>query len=127
MFHDADWLLAGSFLFKGEPTEIVEALRDLEACETADLIALHRIEALRGMVMACSVDDSDAELRVARAALEEDLASLEETLPLERAFRADQRDAALARIARAARMAAEARVGRDAASSSNEADVPLVR
>lgn len=116
MLHDAAWTLAGTVFARSRPAgalfpiesamdEIARAARDIAFCETADVIACGRITVLRDMIAACHAeialqhDDAVAgELVSAVEGLGDDLASFEETLPLERAFRADQRDHAVARI-----------------------------
>ncbi|PTV96281.1 hypothetical protein C8J27_10275 [Rhodobacter aestuarii] len=116
MLFNAAWTLAGTafsslttkeplFALESALEEIGRAARDIAFVETADVIALGRIKALRDMITACQ-DEAEIEtdqtvameLAAAVDGLTEDLASHEETLPLERAFRADQRDQALARI-----------------------------
>lgn len=119
MLHDAAWTLAGTVFARSRPAgalfpiesamdEIARAARDIAFCETADVIACGRITVLRDMISAChaeiAVQHDDlvaSELVAAVEGLGDDLASFEETLPLERAFRADQRDHAVARIAAA--------------------------
>ncbi|MGD9916669.1 MAG: hypothetical protein AB7U46_01520 [Paenirhodobacter sp.] len=116
MFQDAAWTLDGEFDVFAHPVaalfpiesameEIGRAARDIAFCESADAIACGRISVLRDMIAACRTeiaqqedDEVAAELLVAIDGLGEDLASFEETLPLERAFRADQRDHAVTRI-----------------------------
>lgn len=116
MLQHADWTLAGTVFSTARPVgalfpiesamdEIARAARDLAFCESADVIAVGRIAVLRDMIAACRAEQPlqddvavRAELRAAVEQLDEELASFEETLPLERAFRADQRDHAVARI-----------------------------
>ncbi|MFD2174508.1 hypothetical protein [Rhodobacter lacus] len=88
--------------------EIGRAARDLALAETADVVALGRIRLLRDMIEACheaiaAAEDRHVALELVAAidGLGAELASFEDTLPLERAFRADQRDRALERIAAA--------------------------
>lgn len=116
MYQNVAWTLAGKvfstarpvgalFPFESAMDEIARAARDIAFCESADVIAIGRIAVLRDMIAACRSemahqDDEEiaAELMVAAGDLGEELSSFEETLPLERAFRADQRDHAVARI-----------------------------
>lgn len=116
MFQNAAWTLAGNVFSTARPVgalfpiesamdEIARAARDIAFCESADVIATGRIAVLRDMIAACRAeiarqedDEVAAELMVAVDELGDELASFEETLPLERAFRADQRDHAVARI-----------------------------
>jgi hypothetical protein len=116
MLHDAAWTLAGTVFTTARPAKALfplesamqdlgRAARDIAFAETADVIALSRIKVLRDMIAACrdeiavQTERSVAlELAAAIDGLSEELASFEETLPLERAFRADQRDHAVGRI-----------------------------
>ncbi len=116
MLHDAAWTLAGTIYKAARPVgalfplesameEIGRAARDIAFAETADVISTGRIAVLRDMICACREEmtvqtDRTVALELAAAidGLGEELASFEETLPLERAFRADQRDHAVARI-----------------------------
>ncbi|ADE84251.1 hypothetical protein [Rhodobacter capsulatus] len=116
MLHDAAWTLAGNIFGTARPAralfplesamdDLGRAARDIAFAETADVIALHRITVLRDMIEACQAEiarnhDTKVALELAAAidGLGEELSSFEETLPLERAFRADQRDHAVARI-----------------------------
>ena len=116
MLHDAAWTFAGTSFTAARPAgalfplqsameELGRAARDIAFAETADVIALGRITVLRDMISACreelalQADRSVAlELAAAIDGLSEELTSFEETLPLERAFRADQRDHAVTRI-----------------------------
>lgn len=83
------------------------AIRDLDAA-TAEALridrveaqASRRVEALSAAIRACRAEilhSDDAELLDALESLLEDLDRIEETLPLERAFRADARERALSR------------------------------
>ena len=119
MLQDAAWTLAGSIFTTAHPAgalfplhsaleDIGRAARDIAFAETADVIALGRIAVLRDMIAACHAElavqtnrDVALELAAAIDGLGEELTSFEDTLPLERAFRADQRDDAVARIAAA--------------------------
>ncbi|SOC16341.1 hypothetical protein [Rhodobacter maris] len=105
--------------------EIGRAARDIAFAETADVIALGRIRLLRDMINACHDEAERAEdlhvtleLVAAIDGLSAELASFEDTLPLERAFRADQRDQALERIA-----AAQAGLRAFIANASQRADL----
>lgn len=116
MLHDAAWTLAGNLYSSARPAralfplesamdDLGRAARDIAFAETADVIALHRISVLRDMIAACRAEiavqeDTMVALELAAAidGLSEELSSFEETLPLERAFRADQRDHAVVRI-----------------------------
>lgn len=116
MLHDAAWTLAGTIYKSARPVgalfplesameEIGRAARDIAFAETADVISTSRISVLRDMIAACREElalqtDRVVALELAAAidGLSEELISFEETLPLERAFRADQRDHAVARI-----------------------------
>ena len=84
--------------------ELRRAARDLAFAEAAEMIAQNRIAVIDGMIATCEADaarsggaDAGA-LGEAAASLREERASLAATLPLECAFRADQRDHACARI-----------------------------
>lgn len=116
MLHDAAWTLAGNLYSSARPAgalfplesamdELGRAARDIAFAETADVIAVNRIRVLRDMISACRSEialqqDRTVALELAAAidGLGAELTSFEETLPLERAFRADQRDSAVARI-----------------------------
>ena len=116
MLHDAAWTLAGNLYSSARPAgalfplesamdELGRAARDIAFAETADVIAVNRIRVLRDMISACRGEialqqDRTVALELAAAidGLGAELTSFEETLPLERAFRADQRDHAVARI-----------------------------
>ena len=116
MLHDAAWKLAGSIFTTARPAAAVfpldsamedlgRAARDIAFAETADVIAVNRIRVLRDMISACHAEIAQQtdraialELAAAIDGLGAELSSFEETLPLERAFRADQRDDAVARI-----------------------------
>ena len=116
MLHDAAWTLAEDIFGAARPAralyplesamdDLGRAARDIAFAETADVIALHRITVLRDMIEACRAEitrnqDPKVALELAAAieGLGAELSSFEETLPLERAFRADQRDHAVARI-----------------------------
>ncbi|TKD15513.1 hypothetical protein FBT96_16295 [Rhodobacter capsulatus] len=116
MLHDAAWTLAENIFGAARPAralyplesamdDLGRAARDIAFAETADVIALHRITVLRDMIEACRSEIARSqeskvamELAAAIDGLGEELSSFEETLPLERAFRADQRDHAVARI-----------------------------
>ncbi|MBZ4021223.1 hypothetical protein CKO11_01930 [Rhodobacter sp. TJ_12] len=116
MFNDAAWTPAGTVFASAHPQdrlfpleaaleEIGRAARDIAFAETADVIALGRIKVLRDMIAACHDEvenepDRTVALELAAAidGLSAELASFEETLPIERAFRADQRDQAIAQI-----------------------------
>lgn len=81
--------------------QVDRACREVAFCEIADALALARIVALRGAVAGCIAElaaGGASDLRLAAGTLSEELASFEETLPLEQAFRADQRDMAIARL-----------------------------
>ena len=115
MFQDTFWANAGphqsgvefggAYPIEAALDELRLAARDLAFAETAETIAQNRITVIDGMIAACEADamHSDrgeaAALSDAATTLREERASLAETLPLERAFRADQRDLACARIA----------------------------
>lgn len=116
MLHDAAWTLAENIFSSARPAralyplesaldDLGRAARDIAFAETADVIALHRITVLRDMIEACRAEITQQkdtkvamELVAAIDGLGAELSSFEETLPLERAFRADQRDHAVARI-----------------------------
>ena len=116
MLHDAAWTLAENIFSNARPAralyplesaldDLGRAARDIAFAETADVIALHRITVLRDMIEACRAEitqqkDTKVAMELAAAidGLGAELSSFEETLPLERAFRADQRDHAVARI-----------------------------
>ena len=116
MLYDAAWTHAGSIFTTARPAaalfplqsameDIGLAARDIAFAETADVIALGRIAVLRDMISACRAElavqtnrDVALELAAAVDGLGEELTSYEETLPLERAFRADQREDAVAQI-----------------------------
>ncbi|TMV89077.1 hypothetical protein FGG78_15645 [Thioclava sp. BHET1] len=84
--------------------ELQCAAHDLAFAETADLISDNRVVMLDGMIRACQADAArstaeEAEaLWSAAASLSEERAELAETLPLEHAFHADQKDLARARM-----------------------------
>jgi hypothetical protein len=135
MLQDIIWTRAGQIFASARPIgalfplesamdEIGRAARDLAFCEAAEAIADNRIVALREMIAACEAEmsvQSDAvaaELQAAREGLGEELASFEETRPLEAAFRADQRDEACARIT-----AAQKRLRGFVANPLQEADL----
>ncbi|WP_417806650.1 hypothetical protein [Thioclava sp.] len=115
MFQDAYWADAGpnqsraefggAYPIEAALDELRLAARDLAFAEAAEMIAQNRITVIDGMIAACEADAAEcaaseaAALSDAAANLREERASLAETLPLERAFRADQRDLASARIA----------------------------
>jgi len=116
MLHDAVWTQAGTVFGTARPAralfplesameELGRAARDIAFAEAADVIAVNRIKVLRDMISACHEEivlqrDRTVALELAAAidGLGEELTSFEDTLPLERAFRADQRDHAVARI-----------------------------
>ncbi len=116
MLYDAAWAHADSIFTTARPAgalfplhsameDIGLAARDIAFAETADVIALGRIAVLRDMMAACRAElavqtnrEVALELAAAIDGLGQELTSYEETLPLERAFRADQRDDAVARI-----------------------------
>ena len=85
--------------------EFSRAAGDMARCAAAEAVATGRVAALRALLDQFSAaqeraNASEAEaLQAALAALRDDLASLEQTLPLERAFHADERDRARARMA----------------------------
>lgn len=89
--------------------ELRQAVSDLAFAEAADLIARHRVAVLDEMISGCFEDaetaepDTAAALRAAAEGLQEERATLAETLPLELSLRADQRDAACDRIRAAQR------------------------
>ncbi|MEZ5685396.1 MAG: hypothetical protein R3D78_05605 [Paracoccaceae bacterium] len=132
MFQDVKWTrLSDFFLPVGEgggffPVEealdqLGRAARDAAFIEAAEAIAEERVAQAAQMLAACQdeleyLDGAEAaELAVAVEGLHEDLDSLRATLPLERAFRADQRDAARTRIA-----AAQDRLARFLLAPENE-------
>lgn len=82
--------------------QIERACREIAFCELAEAMAHARIVALRGAASGCRAEaeaqPGSHELRLAARSLANELASFEETLPLECAYRADQRDIALARL-----------------------------
>lgn len=83
--------------------QIDRACREIAFCELADVIAGSRISALRKALSHCREEErrdagaGDLDSRTVEA----ELASLEQTLPLEQAYRADQRDLAIARLTEA--------------------------
>lgn len=85
--------------------QVERACREIAFCELAEAMAKSRIAALRGAVSGCRAEvaaqPESRELHLAAVTLEAELASFEETLPIECAYRADQRDMALARLGRA--------------------------
>ncbi len=93
------------------------AIRDLDAAtaealriDRAEAQANRRVEALSAAIRACRAEirhSDDAELLDALESLLEDLSRMEETLPLEQAFRADERERAMSRA-----VAAQARLQR---------------
>jgi len=115
MLHDSNWTKAGRIYAMARPVgalfpiesamdEIGRAACDIAFVEAGQAIAEGRITALRGMIAACEAeimlqeDEIAAELQSASEGLREELASFLETAPLERAYRDDQRDEAVARI-----------------------------
>jgi hypothetical protein len=115
MFQDLYWADAGPHQSRAEfdgtypieaaLDELRLAARDLAFAEVAEMIAHNRVSVMDGMIAACEADaarcakNEAAALSDAALNLREERASLAETLPLECAFRADQRDLATARIA----------------------------
>lgn len=96
---------SAAFPLEAAMEEIGRAARDIAFAETADVIALGRIRILRDMIAACHDEVARThdfaltrELTAAIDGLGLELADFEDTLPLERAFRADQRDQAVAQI-----------------------------
>lgn len=96
-----------AFPFDAALEALGRGARDLAFVEAAEAIALDRIARLGAMIAACEQEmacgagagaDAQAELAEAIGVLIRERASLTETLPLERAFRADQRDDAMARV-----------------------------
>ncbi|OWY16026.1 hypothetical protein B6V73_12600 [Thioclava sp. JM3] len=89
--------------------ELRQAVSDLAFAEAAELIARHRVAFLDEMISGCLDDaetaevDTAAALRTAAEGLQEERATVAETMPLELALRADQRDAACDRIRAAQR------------------------
>ncbi|HEY0274834.1 MAG TPA: hypothetical protein VGC31_01995 [Paenirhodobacter sp.] len=83
--------------------QIDRACREIAFCELADVLAKSRITALRSALSICRDEESRADPgpRLESRTLEAELASLEQTLPLEQAYRADQRDLAIARLTEA--------------------------
>lgn len=105
----------GAAQVEAELARIARACREIAFCELSEALAQARIRALRGVVAGCRAEaearrqetpedadlmtaEAQVDLRFARETLEEELSSFEETLPLEAAFRADQRDRATASI-----------------------------
>lgn len=115
MFQDVKWTRLSDFfapqgeapgLFAVEEAldQLGRAARDVAFVEAAEAMAEERVAQTRRMLNACveelDLQEGDAfvELDAAIDGLREDLESLLATLPLERAFHADQRDAARARM-----------------------------
>lgn len=78
--------------------QIDRACREIAFCELAEMLANARVTALRGALSACRKEEGIAERDLASRTLAAELVSLEQTLPLEQAYRADQRDLAIARL-----------------------------
>ncbi|WP_339108879.1 hypothetical protein [Thioclava sp. GXIMD4216] len=83
--------------------EIGRAARDIATCEAAEAMLHHRVARIRDGI--ARVEDRiaqlnmvDASLEAASAALWAELQSYQDSLPLELAFRADQRDRAIDRL-----------------------------
>ncbi|WP_420344247.1 hypothetical protein [Paenirhodobacter sp.] len=123
MVQTANWKRAGNVIAIGreEPRsgaeadlrQIERACREIAFCELAEAMAQSRIAALRGAVAGgraeIAAQPECEDLRLSVRTLECELASFEETLPIECAYRADQRDIALARLSAAqARLRAQA-------------------
>lgn len=123
MVQTANWKRAGNVIAIGreEPRsgaeadlrQIERACREIAFCELAEAMAQSRIAALRGAVAGgraeIAAQPECEDLRLSVRTLERELASFEETLPIECAYRADQRDIALARLSAAqARLRAQA-------------------
>ncbi|MDF1619240.1 hypothetical protein [Pseudothioclava nitratireducens] len=115
MLRQSNWApVGGFFLPMGEDSglypvetamdDIGRAVRDAAFVEAAEVIARDRVAMLRQMIVGCEDELSHREgeaferLSDTIDTLREELASLEETLPLETAFRADQRDLLRVRI-----------------------------
>jgi len=82
--------------------EIGQAANDTVFAEMAGIIAARRVEVLADMIAACRAEHAQgaalAELEAAIGMLAQELSQARATLPLEQAFHADARDAALAQI-----------------------------
>ncbi|MFT3689742.1 hypothetical protein [Paenirhodobacter sp.] len=82
--------------------QVEQACREIGFSAQAEAMARFRVVGLRAAVVGCRAEiarrPEASELRLAATALEAELASFEETLPMECAYRADQRDMALARL-----------------------------
>lgn len=89
--------------------DLRQASDDLAFAEAAEMIARHRISSLDEMIAGCEADAEVVDPETAQAllaaaeGLSEERDSLTGTLAIELAFRADQRDAASARIRSAQR------------------------
>lgn len=113
MTGELNWIGVGQAFALPEDTidaaveELSRAAGDMARCAAAEAMVVGRVAALRGLLGECAALQEQAgateagTLQSALAALRDDLASLEETLPLERAFHADERDRARARMAQA--------------------------
>lgn len=118
MFQDVKWTRlsdffmpqgegAGFFVIEEALDQLGRAARDVAFVEAAEAMAEERVAQTRRMLRACEEEldlqegEAFVELDAAIDGLHEDLGSLMATLPLERAFHADQRDAARARMASA--------------------------
>ncbi|HEY0213594.1 MAG TPA: hypothetical protein VGC40_08415 [Paenirhodobacter sp.] len=99
--------------------QIDRACREIAFCELADMLSKSRITALRGALSGCREEELRGEpgLQLTSRTLAAELVSLEQTLPLEQAYRADQRDLAIARLNEAQK---RLRVGRAADVGDDE-------
>ncbi|OCX60933.1 hypothetical protein BFP70_15785 [Thioclava sp. SK-1] len=119
MYQDAKWMAVGAAARHATVdrrlqrvvqaiVQIAAAARDIAVCEMAEIAALGRIDALRATLVAVETElammhSTDAGLEGNVATLWDDLIEHEQSLPVELAHQADQRDAASDRLAAARR------------------------